>query len=99
MSAVDDSLLMGMLNRLADRDEQLQPLAWRQVVIVTVLGDGFSWTSSMRKYAGHRRPLAPGDEFLSRRERPTIGNRSGVYWLVTLALIGVQLDFGVLCRV
>ena len=30
--AVDDPLLMGVLHRLADRDEQLQPLARREAV-------------------------------------------------------------------
>ena len=37
--AVDDPLLVGVLDRLADRHEQLQPLARRQVVVVAVLGD------------------------------------------------------------
>ena len=35
--AVDDALLMGVLDRVADRDEQLQPLAGCQVVVVAVL--------------------------------------------------------------
>ena len=30
--AVDDALLVGVLDRLADRDEQLQPLARRELV-------------------------------------------------------------------
>ena len=37
--AVDDPLLVGVLDRLADRHEQLQPLPRRQVVVVAVLGD------------------------------------------------------------
>ena len=37
--AVDDALLMGVLHRLADRHEQLQPLPRRQVVLVAELGD------------------------------------------------------------
>jgi hypothetical protein len=36
---VNDPLLVGVLDRLADRHEQLQPLARRQVVVVAVLGD------------------------------------------------------------
>ncbi len=35
--AMDDSLLVGVLNRLADGDEQLQPLARRELVLVAVL--------------------------------------------------------------
>ncbi len=38
--AVDDALLMRVLHRLADRDEQLQPLPRREVVLVAVAGDG-----------------------------------------------------------
>src|SRR5262245_44361533 len=38
--AVDDPLLMRMLNRVADRDEQLQPLAGGESVLVAVGGDG-----------------------------------------------------------
>ena len=37
--AVDDALLVGVLDRLADRHEQFQPLARRQVVVVAVFGD------------------------------------------------------------
>ena len=37
--AVDDALLMRVLHRLADRDEQLQPLAGGQVLLVAVLRD------------------------------------------------------------
>ena len=37
--AVDDPLLMGVLDRLADGDEQLQPLLRREVIAVAVLGD------------------------------------------------------------
>ena len=36
---MDDALLVGVLDRLADGDEQLQPLPGRQVVLVAVLGD------------------------------------------------------------
>ena len=36
---MDDPLLVGVLHRLADRDEQLQPLPGRQLVLVAVLGD------------------------------------------------------------
>ena len=36
---MNDALLMRVLDRLADRHEQLQPLARRQVVVVAVLGD------------------------------------------------------------
>ena len=38
--AVDDALLMRVLHRLADRDEQFQPLPRREVVLVAVAGDG-----------------------------------------------------------
>jgi hypothetical protein len=38
--AVNDPFLVGVLDRLADRHEQLQPLARRQAVVVAVLGDG-----------------------------------------------------------
>ena len=38
--AMDDPLLMGMLHRLADGDEQLQPLAQREVAFIAILGDG-----------------------------------------------------------
>jgi hypothetical protein len=37
--AVNDPLLMGVLDRLADRHEQLQPLARGQGVVVAILGD------------------------------------------------------------
>src|SRR5262245_22400103 len=37
--AVDDALLMSVLHRLADGDEQLQPLPGRQVVVVAEAGD------------------------------------------------------------
>ena len=37
--AVDDALLVGVLDRLADRDEQLQPLPRGEPVLVAVLGD------------------------------------------------------------
>jgi hypothetical protein len=37
---VDDSLLMGVLNGLADGDEQLQALLGREMLLVTVAGDG-----------------------------------------------------------
>src|SRR5207244_5038611 len=39
--AVNDALLVGVLDRLADRHEQLQPLARRQAVVVAVLGDRY----------------------------------------------------------
>ena len=38
--AVDDAFLMGVLDGLADRHEQLQPLPRRQLVVVAELGDG-----------------------------------------------------------
>src|SRR5262249_38494978 len=38
--AVDDSFLVGVLDRLANRDEQLQALARRQVVVVAVFRNG-----------------------------------------------------------
>jgi len=47
---VDDPLLVGVLDRSADRDEELQALAWRQVVVVAVLVIGTPWTNSMTKY-------------------------------------------------
>ena len=37
--AVDDALLMRMLDRLADGDEEFEPLARREVVLVAVPGD------------------------------------------------------------
>jgi hypothetical protein len=37
---VDDPLLVGVLDGLADRHEQLQPLARRQVLLVAEAGDG-----------------------------------------------------------
>jgi hypothetical protein len=37
--AVNDALLVGVLDRLADRHKQLQPLARRQAVVVAVPGD------------------------------------------------------------
>ena len=36
---MDDALLVGVLDRLADGDEQLQPLPGREAVLVAVLGD------------------------------------------------------------
>ena len=36
---MDDPLLVRVLHRLADRHEQLQPLARRQLIVVAVLGD------------------------------------------------------------
>ncbi len=36
---MDDPLLVGVLHRPADREEQLQPLAGRQLVLVAELGD------------------------------------------------------------
>ena len=38
--AVDDALLVGVLDGLADRREQFEPLAEREVFFVAVLGDG-----------------------------------------------------------
>ncbi len=38
--AVDNPLLMGMLHRMANRDEQFQTLLRREVVLVAVVGDG-----------------------------------------------------------
>ena len=38
--AVDDPLLVGVLDRLADADEQLQPLGGGELVPVAVVGDG-----------------------------------------------------------
>jgi hypothetical protein len=37
---VNDALLMGMLHGLTEVKEKLEPLAWRQPVVVAVLGDG-----------------------------------------------------------
>ena len=37
--AVDDPLLVGVLHRLADRDEQLQPGLHRQPLLVAILGE------------------------------------------------------------
>ena len=37
--AVDDPLLVGVLDRLADRDEQLQPGLHREPLLVAVLGE------------------------------------------------------------
>ena len=37
--AMNDALLMGVLDRLADRHEQFQPLARREVVVIAILGD------------------------------------------------------------
>ena len=37
--AVDDALLMRVLDRVADLDEQAQPLACGELVLVAVLGD------------------------------------------------------------
>ena len=37
--AVDDALLVGVLNRLADRDEQLQPLPRGELALITESGD------------------------------------------------------------
>ena len=36
---MDDALVVGVLHRLADQDEQLQPLARRQPVLIAELGD------------------------------------------------------------
>ena len=40
---------MGVLDRLADGDEQLEPLLGRELVAVAVLGDRDALTSSMTK--------------------------------------------------
>ena len=37
--AVDDPLLMRVLDRLADGDEQLEPLVRRELILVAVVGD------------------------------------------------------------
>ena len=37
---MDDAFLVGVLDGLADRHEELQPLADRQVQLIAVLGDG-----------------------------------------------------------
>src|SRR5262245_54745575 len=37
---VDDPFLMGVLNRLADRDEQFQPLAGREIGLVAIFRNG-----------------------------------------------------------
>ena len=38
--AVKETLLMGVLHGLADGNEQLQPLPWRQLLFVAIAGDG-----------------------------------------------------------
>jgi hypothetical protein len=38
--AMDEAFLVGMLDSLADRPEQLQPLPDRQAVLIAVIGDG-----------------------------------------------------------
>jgi len=38
--AVDDPFLMGVLDGLADQDEQIKSLARREVGLIAVLGDG-----------------------------------------------------------
>ena len=63
--AVDDALLVGVLHRLADRHEQLQPLAaavrwfWSQNSVI-----GTPWTSSMTKY-GRPASVAPASSTLA----------------------------------
>ena len=37
---MDNAFLVGVLDSLADGDEQFQPLLGRQVLLVTVFGDG-----------------------------------------------------------
>ena len=59
--AVDDPLLVGVLDRLADRHEQLQPLARRQVVVVTVLGDRHA-VDQLHDEVGPARFRGPGVE-------------------------------------
>ena len=47
--AMDDPLLVGVLDRLADRDEQLQPLAGRELASSQNLVIGTPLTSSITK--------------------------------------------------
>ena len=63
--AVDDALLMGVLHGLADVDEQLQPLARRQLVLdrrYSVIGT--PRTSSITKY-GRPVSVAPASSTLA----------------------------------
>jgi len=47
--AVDDPLLVSVLNRLADTDEQRQALAHGQVILIAEIGNGNTATNSMTK--------------------------------------------------
>src|SRR5262249_14745799 len=54
--AMNDALLMSVLNGLTDRNEQLQALAYRQVIVVAVLGDG----NAMDQLHDKKRPTVVG---------------------------------------
>jgi len=58
MSRWIDPLLVGVLDRLADRHEQLQPLARRQVVVVAVFRDRHA-VDQLHDEVGPATPHAP----------------------------------------
>ena len=46
---MDDALLVRVLDRMADLDEEVEPLARGELVLVAVIGDLMPRTSSMMK--------------------------------------------------
>ena len=63
--AMDDALLMGVLDRLADGDEQFQPLPRRQVVLVAVLGDRHALDQFHDEVAAGRALVVPPSSTLA----------------------------------
>ena len=62
--AVDDALLVGVLDGLADLDEQFQPLAAESFALSQYSVIGTPWTSSMTKY-GRPVSVAPASSTLA----------------------------------
>ena len=47
---MNDAFLVGVLHGLADGDEQFQPLARRDALLLAVFRERDPWTKSMTKY-------------------------------------------------
>ncbi len=79
---MDDSLLMRMLNRLANLNEKFQPLAGRQGMLIAVFGD-LDATNEFHDEIGPARFRRPGIEHLGdvgmihQRERLSFGLKAG----------------------
>ena len=86
--AVDDPLLMGVLDRLADRHEQLQPLARRQLLLVAVLRD----RHALDQFHDEVRPAA-------RRVVPASSTLAMFGWSISASACRSASNRAITCRV